>query len=65
MLLLELFQLTGGQLWGIFQADCMVGQVRDVSVVLVPAFQEANHGVEEEQEDQEEDDNFLWTDSEG
>ena len=42
----------------------MVRQAGDVSVVLVPAFQEGDHGVEEEQEDEEKDDNLLHTHSE-
>ena len=37
----------------------MIGKVWNVSVVLVPAFQKADDGVEEEKEDEEEDDSFL------
>jgi hypothetical protein len=37
----------------------MIWQVRNVPVVLVPAFQKADYGVEEEKEDEEEDDSFL------
>ena len=54
-----LFQLTSSHMWGVLQADGMIRQVRNVSVVLVPAFQEADDGVEEEKEDEEEDDSFL------
>ena len=46
-------------LWGVLQADRMVWQGCNVPVVLVPAFQEAEDGVEEEKEDEEEDDIFL------
>ena len=46
-------------MWGVLQADGMIRQVRNVSVVLVPAFQEADDGVEEEKKDEEEDDSFL------
>ena len=46
-------------MWGVLQADGMIGQVRNVSVVLVPAFQEADDGVEKEKEDEKEDDNFF------
>ena len=46
-------------LWGVLQADGMVWQGCNVPVVLVPAFQEAEDGVEEEKEDEEEDDSFL------
>ena len=60
----KVFELTSRHLRGAFEADGMVGQARDVSVVLVPAFQEADDGVEEEQEDQEENHNLLCTDAE-
>ena len=46
-------------MWGVFQADGMIGQVGNVPVVLVPAFQEADNGVQEEKEDEKEDDNFF------
>ena len=46
-------------MWGVLQADGMIGQVWNVPVVLVPAFQEADDGVEEEKKDEEEDDSFF------
>ena len=46
-------------MWGVLQADGMIGQVWNVPVVLVPAFQEADDGVEKEKEDEKEDENFF------
>ena len=63
--LLPVLPHYGVQLRCVIQADCIVGKAGNVSVVLAPVLQEADDGVEEEQEYKEEDEDLLHTDTEG